>query len=308
MLKRHRWKVIAFLLIILALIIANNRYEVIALHPFASNGDADIKVFCLNIHSTGEDFEGRSSKILSVVFAENPDFVYLTEYHDTCSLALDSLLWQRYPYSQRGIKGNYAQTECVYSKWMIDRVVDIHIDIDSPKAQRYVQENPTIKEHMTHSAILKYHLRKDNEKVTIYTCHLTSNNYMMDVDSTQYSWPTMLRAHEQRLRAYEYGSKLRELEIESICKDMANENGTVLLMGDMNDFSASTCLMLLRKLGMKNAWLEGGFGYGSTYKDGMFGLRIDHIYYNDKSELTGVKVMDADMSDHNALVGGFRLR
>ena len=79
----------------------------------------------------------------------------------------------------------------------------------------------------------------------------------------------------------------------------------MIVMGDMNDFNHSAPMDSLRDAGMKNAWWEVGFGYGATYREGWLRLRIDHIYYNDKLKLKGVKVVETDLSDHNILVADF---
>jgi len=63
----------------------------------------------------------------------------------------------------------------------------------------------------------------------------------------------------------------------------------------------------LKDAGLKNAWWEGGFGYGATFKQGWMRLRIDHIYYNDKLELKNIKVVETELSDHNMLVADFSL-
>ena len=63
----------------------------------------------------------------------------------------------------------------------------------------------------------------------------------------------------------------------------------------------------LNDAGMKNAWWEGGFGYGTTYHKGWLRLRIDHIYYNEKLMLKNVKVVDTNLSDHNILIADFSI-
>ena len=78
-------------------------------------------------------------------------------------------------------------------------------------------------------------------------------------------------------------------------------------MGDMNDFNHSAPMDSLKDVGMRNAWWEGGFGYGATYHEGWLRLRIDHIYYNDKLSLKGVKVINTDLSDHNILIADFSI-
>ena len=82
---------------------------------------------------------------------------------------------------------------------------------------------------------------------------------------------------------------------------------TMIVMGDMNDFDTSAPLDSLKEAGMKNAWWEGGIGYGATYHEGWLRLRIDHIYYNEKLELKDVKVVKTDLSDHNVLIADFSI-
>lgn len=305
---RHKWKALCLLLIMVVLVAANVLIKLFAVHPFATHEQGDFKVLCLNVHSTGECFEERSLRIDSLVKAEDPDFVFLTEYHDTCSLVLDSLLRERYEYCQRGIRGNYNLTECVYSKCRIDSICDIHIDTNAPVAQEYLQKNPSLGYHIYHSAIMRYEVNVGNQTVVINTCHLNSNNYLTEVDSSQYTLPSYLKGVELRFLAYRNGSLLRELEAEAICDYISKTDAPTIVLGDMNDISFSSCLDLLDVNGLKDAWWQGGFGLGNTFVSESLRLRIDHIMYNSKLMLTDVKVVDDDVSDHRPLVAGFRLK
>ncbi len=77
-------------------------------------------------------------------------------------------------------------------------------------------------------------------------------------------------------------------------------------MGDLNDVSGSYAVERIKKAGLKDAWWKGGFGYGATFHDKWLRLRLDHILYqNNKLKLQYVKVIDSDLSDHDALVAGF---
>lgn len=263
-------------------------------------------MFCLNVHSTGEGFEERSLRIDSLIKAEDPDFVFLTEYQDTCSLVLDSLLRTRYKFCQRGIGTYNNRTECVYSHWQIDTITGIQIDTESGRAKQYLEAAPSIGKHIAHSAILRCNLTNDNNCITLYACHLASNNYLNEVDSMQYNLHSSLKGLEQRWRAYKNGSFLRELDTEAICNDISKSGCPVIVMGDMNDISSSSSLDLLENKGLKDAWWQGGFGYGSTFRDGWFRLRIDHILYNNQLKMTDVKVIDADVSDHRPIVASFK--
>ena len=87
-----------------------------------------------------------------------------------------------------------------------------------------------------------------------------------------------------------------------------NEQRPLIVMGDMNDVSGSTPINRIKKAGLKDAWWEGGCGYGATFHGKGLRLRIDHILYDYKGlELVGVKVIGNDLSDHNALIARFRI-
>lgn len=78
-----------------------------------------------------------------------------------------------------------------------------------------------------------------------------------------------------------------------------------LVMGDLNDVCGLPALKKFATAGLKDAWSEGGFGYGATIHTPL-PYRIDHILHNEGLVLKGVKVIDtSDISDHNALVAVF---
>lgn len=87
---------------------------------------------------------------------------------------------------------------------------------------------------------------------------------------------------------------------------MSNEQGgAAIIMGDFNDVSGSKPLNILEDAGFKDAWWDGGFGYGATIHHPL-PFRIDHIMYNDGVELVEIKKVDSNgLSDHDALVATF---
>ena len=292
----------------IALVVINVRFKLFAFHPFTTHERGDFKVFCLNVHSTGEGFDERSIRIDSLIKVENPDFVFLTEYQDTCSMVLDSLLRERYEYCQRGIRGNYNLTECVYSKWSIDSISNLRININDLDVIDYLENNQYAKRHVGLSAIFRWEINCGGLQVVIYSCHLASNNYTTEIDSSRYSWSLPLRNYEQRLLAYKDGSKLREFEVEAISQRLKEENSPVIVMGDLNDFSFSRNLENLNSMELQDAWWEKGFGLGNTFREGLIGVRIDYILHNTKISTCDIRVIDEELSDHSALVASFKFQ
>lgn len=127
------------------------------------------------------------------------------------------------------------------------------------------------------------HLFLANDTVAVFGCHLSSSR------------KGIVNAYHQRAK-----------EADSLFYIIKAEPFPVIVMGDLNDFSGSYVIKRLKEAGLKDAWWEGGCGYGATFHDKWLKLRLDHILYNkDKLNLQYVKVIDSDLSDHNAMVAGF---
>ena len=79
-------------------------------------------------------------------------------------------------------------------------------------------------------------------------------------------------------------------------------------MGDFNDVYGSPVMDFFEDAGLKNAWWEGGFGYGATFHNPL-PYRIDHILYSNYLNLKGIKKISAEgLSDHDALVADFEIK
>lgn len=153
---------------------------------------------------------------------------------------------------------------------------------------------------------------------TVFSGHLRSSAYStarrsMDKDD---SWFEGLSLY---WRNYKIGKRIRDYEADNVRRyidDARSEGKPVIVAGDLNDWSGSDCLNTLMGLNgfngskdeLKNAWWEGGNGFGWTYVGWHLRLRLDHILYSEELELVDVKVIDSDLSDHKPLVAKFFLR
>lgn len=152
---------------------------------------------------------------------------------------------------------------------------------------------------------------------TVFSGHLRSSAYStarrsMDKDA---SWFDGLSLYK---RNYEVGKRIRDYEAENVRRfidetrtDPSTDSGTgmpVIVAGDLNDWCGRDCLNTLMGDNLKDAWWEGGNGFGWTYFGWHLRLRLDHILYSDELELVDVKVIDTDISDHKPLMAKFRFR
>ena len=259
--------------LIAACLLLNWYSETIALRPFFGQGDGQIKVMTFNVNSPGTDFEKKKSEIIAQIESEDPDFLYLPEL-GTAGNDVHERLKEIYPYTNAPLHLRDDGVEPFYSKWPIDTIIGL--------------SDP----HAYHS-IYRIQVSKETDTLAIYCCHLSSN---------------LLDFSPNKLDALKKGYEERAKEADILYDALTHEKYPAIVMGDMNDISGSYTLRRIESAGLTDAWWKGGFGYGTTYHDHGLRLRLDHILYNeDRLQLTDVKVIDTDASDHNALVGGFRI-
>ena len=278
--KIYSWLAVC-LLLVLSTSYFNRKYEVMALTPFHSGTQHDLSVMTWNIHCPDVSEGEKQRRIAALILKEDAEIVLLNEFTmDSCRV-IDSLMSMRYPYTNdaraRGKTG-----DIFYSK----------IPLAESGKFKFKGFRKTVYSKINIGA----------DSVYIFGCHLAGNNSkgqieIDDADSLQKVktfWGRYRRAQEKRNG---HAHLLKEIIMENSLP--------MIVMGDMNDFQHSAPMDSLRDAGMKNAWWEGGDGYGATYHQGLLRLRIDHIYYNEKLKLESIKVIETKLSDHNPVVAGF---
>ena len=257
---------------LLALALAGNQYSRLFALGFTS-GESDVKVMTFNVHCSADDVTAKSEEVMHIISTESPDFLFLPEL-GTAGNEVHERLKAVYPYTNATVHLRDDGVEPFYSKWPIDTIIGL--------------SDP----HAYHS-IYRILVSKETETLAIYCCHLSSNL----LDFSPNKWDALRKGYEERAK-----------EADILHDALSREPYPAIVMGDMNDISGSYTLRRIESAGLTDAWWKGGFGYGTTYHDHGLRLRLDHILYDeDRLTLSDVKVIDTDASDHNALVGGFRI-
>ena len=269
---KRRWVISGLLLCI---IVALNAYtECFAFGCVNKDTKSDIKVMCFNVHLLNDSSEARACCICNIIVEEDPDFVFLTEYYGSSSDSLLNAMLAHYPYYDKSNRWDNNCGDVFFSRWSIDTT-----------------EN--IKPRLSYGSMYRVQLSHEKDTLAIYCCHLSSN---------------LLDFSPNKLDALKKGYEERAKEADILYDALTHEKYPAIVMGDMNDISGSYTLRRIESAGLTDAWWKGGFGYGTTYHDHGLCLRLDHILYDeDCLTLSDVKVIDTDASDHNALVGGFRI-
>lgn len=261
--------------LLLCIIVALNAYtECFAFGYVNKDTKSDIKVMCFNVHLLNDSSEARACCICNIIVEEDPDFVFMTEYYGSSSDSLLNAMLAHYPYYDKSNRWDNNCGDVFFSRWQID-----------------VIENK--KPRLSYGSMYRVQLSHEKDTLAIYCCHLSSN---------------LLDFSPNKLDALKKGYEERAKEADILYDALTHEKYPAIVMGDMNDISGSYTLRRIESAELADAWWKGGFGYGATYHDHGLRLRLDHILYDeDRLTLTDVKVIDTDASDHNALVGGFRI-
>lgn len=225
------------------------------------------------------------AKTVELIKTESPEVIFVTEnfikIKDSLWLALNDI----YPYhtSRNSSVGNY-----IYSKYPII-------------------SDTVFKENGIPYGISICEIKYKDSTIDIFGCHLSSNNYN---EHMEYMTPDSVNnRHEVKtyLKNIIVAGKHRQLEAKTII-DFHDSSRATIIMGDFNDVCGSPTLEIFENAGFKDAWWEGGLGYGATIHHPL-PFRIDHIMYNDKLMLKSVKKIDANgISDHDALQGTFIIK
>lgn len=282
----------------------NCRFEVIAFHPFFGSDDVDLKVMTWNVHCPNGADSVRQQKIAEVILQEDADFVLLNEFYQDSCMVTDSLLRTRYKFTEE-YQSHRLCGDIFYSKRELHNSGHpVLRDVWKSRFAKEGEEYPDSLKQYIYSSI-KATLAIGTDSVFIVGCHLISNNEgssgtIDNIDS--------LKLLDQKFERYKEMQKKRTFDAKWMGALIMDNTHPVILMGDMNDFNCSAPLDTFVSAGMTDAWWEGGTGYGCTFHTGWMRLRIDHIMHSDGLELTDVRVIPTDLSDHNPVVACFIIK
>lgn len=264
----------------------NSYARIIALNlPNPSSCRDNIKVLTFNVNGSMAVSDEEIKRIYAFIQKQDADILFLAEDFENVSGLLDSLLIQRYPYSTYRQKTAWSG-HYFYSKYPLGKVE--HIDIESNRF----------------SYCFHCNMAFGLDSVSLYGCHMASNNYKSQRPSLRPENIDGILSLMQYINNINLASKQRCEEVIKITSH-PEFNDRSIVMGDLNDVSGSEPLNLLDNAGLKDAWWEGGCGYGATIYYPL-PFRIDHIMYREGLKLKNIKKIDSQgLSDHDALMATF---
>lgn len=283
---KKKWE-IAFFLVVL-IIVMNWWVECIPLRIIPlklTSSDNIVSLMCYNINGAGDGENNKAELVVSMIKQSNPDIVFISEFANHSPYRMDSLVKKYYTYS------TFPSALCnhyFYSKYPLSNYRRLQSD------NKY------------QPGVFVVDVIKERDTITIFGCHLASNNYNND---RSYLTPDSLKSFCDYID-YSHNIKransVRRMETEAIIKELNSTPYSTILMGDYNDVSGSEIMCALEKKQLKDAWWEGGVGYGATIHKPL-PYRIDHIMHTKGLILQNIKVLCSNgVSDHDALYAEFK--
>jgi vancomycin resistance protein VanJ len=158
-------------------------------------------------------------------------------------------------------------------------------------------------------ACLRCQLFINGAVVTLYNVHLKTPREGLNAFRSVKKRPAYLPKAIQR---FENNVEARLLQAKTLSGYVRQEQGPVILAGDLNSPDASLACAMLRDAGLHDAFAEGGKGYGYTYGHFLLQhrlpwirvswMRIDHIMTSSQLHTLRCWPGTAKASDHRPVI------
>lgn len=247
----------------------------------------NVQVFNLFGNNTFKEHQG---EIFDYIRGQDPDVIcfqefYVNETKNAGIKKVDNLL-KKYPYKhivwvKSGDYSNYGIA--IYSKHQLIN-------------KRYV-DFPN-----SNNISIFCDLTINSDTVRIFNNHLQSINF----DNESYSFISNQRNYTQSEKLKEIQNisvQLKDafikrgIQAEFIAEEIQASQYPVIICGDFNDTPVSYSYYKI-KGNNKDAFLEAGTGFGSTYKGKFPSYRIDFILHSQSLETLSFRTDQIELSDH----------
>lgn len=315
--KFPSFKWIVLFAFLLTLCYLNNRYEIFALNiPKGQDNEkaeGSFRVMTWNVNAPlgTEEVEYVRNGLISEIEKQEPDILCLQELSpiifkeiqnsfDSIFGYSDSLAIKKEPsrywiYSKRPIR-NFTKYNC------ITEIDTIGFDSVQQREIKIIQRQLPFYS----SEIEAY----PDKWITVFSVHLRSSAYSTARRSMEEgsSWSDGISLY---IDNYKTGKRIRDYEADNFriyLDSLEATNTPIIISGDFNDWCGSYCLNTIQHNKYKDAWWEGGFGFGITYDEWHLKLRLDHILYSSHFNMNNIKIDKNKLSDHYPLITDFTLK
>ena len=199
------------LMLLVSVCILNWKYEVIALHPFRSEGRSELTVMTWNVYCSEGTDSIRQRRIAELILQEDADFVLLNEYNQDSCAVTDSMLKTRYPYTEE-YQSHRRCGDIFYSKRKMSNSGHVWIPIRGKSIQT-----------------IKATVETAGDSVQIFGVHMASNHY----EGT--SFGKEVKSDTTSYGRYRIAQENRCFQAHWTKEAVLESGHPVVVMGDMND-------------------------------------------------------------------------
>ncbi len=146
----------------------------------------------------------------------------------------------------------------------------------------------------------------NNDTVRVYSFHLHSFR-LDETDAEAYRHPQNDggKAMYKVLRKFKNAYKKRAPQAQALAAHIAQSPYPVIVCGDMNDTPASYAYHKISK-NLDDAFIEKGFGLGTTYNGVFPSFRIDYILHSKNIRPIKFTTVHENFSDHYPVIAVFK--
>ncbi len=159
------------------------------------------------------------------------------------------------------------------------------------------------------TSLARYRLTIASTPVSLYNIHFESPREGLSAVGSARKRPWYL---PQGIQRFERNVSIRLLQARAMERLITREQGPVVLAGDLNAPDASLVCAGLRRVGLRDAFAEGGRGYGYTYGHLLLQrrlpwmrlswMRIDHIMMSRHFTTRACRTGTSLISDHRPVI------
>lgn len=278
-----------------------------------------LRVLEYNICAKGEYYPIHDDSFIDYILGFDADVLFLPENTAGVVPHLEDTLKQLYPYSVHSFDEYESQKNAycdytLYCRYPLSNYRNYSID-----NQQLIQEHPYLDSlsviRMGHHFMAYEATANINGRdVTLLHVHMRSNSYDTAKTEAESRRGKADRIYQRLLMGYAF----RDAEARAVADSLRDCPTPLLICGDFNDLSGSRSIRTMQDCRhdnvhpahrdrLKDAWWEGGQGFGFTFADQHLRLRLDHILYSKEFKLQAVEVFKSHYSDHRPLVADFVL-
>jgi endonuclease/exonuclease/phosphatase family metal-dependent hydrolase len=151
----------------------------------------------------------------------------------------------------------------------------------------------------------------DRDTIRVFNIHLESirlsgDDYKFVIEFIDPGMQSQSSSSRIILGKFQRAFEKRAGQAEIVARYIQQSPYPVLVSGDFNDTPISHVYHKISS-GLKDAFLESGYGFGSTYSGNIPFIRIDYILHSDRLNAAGFQKHKVQYSDHYPISSSFSI-